>query len=75
MLEGISYYFISPLPVIAWLGLITFISLASTLTIGYLMHKGILDFNKVFKYHKLLAFTTFLLALIHLVLGISLYIK
>jgi hypothetical protein len=54
-------------PLAVWIGILTFISLFTTASLGLAVHK----FNKnVFKYHKFFAFTTVTLAIMHVVLDI-----
>ena len=63
MLLGIIFHEYFGLPLIAWGGIITLISLLSTATFGYTMYKGINPLP--LKWHFRLAFLTVILALIH----------
>lgn len=58
------------IPLAIWFGGLTIISLFITASLGVAVFK----FHKnVFKYHKMFAFTTLTLAVIHLVLGVLLW--
>jgi hypothetical protein len=60
------------IPLAVWLGILTIISLFTTLSLGIAMH---VYKKNVFKYHRFFAFTTGTLALIHLVFGYLLWFK
>lgn len=71
MLEEISYATVLGFPVIFWLGLTTLILLLTVASIGYLIHHG--NRTLKFSYHKYLAFTLVIVAIIHGGLGILHY--
>jgi hypothetical protein len=57
-------------PIAIWLGIITIISLFTTLSLGIAVH----IFNKnVFRYHMFFAFFTASVALVHLVFAVLLW--
>jgi len=56
------------LPLFAWLGLLTLLSLLTTASYGYMLFKGKV---RSFRTHMMLAATTITLALIHAVLALS----
>ncbi len=55
-------------PLFAWLGLLTFLSLITTASYGYLLFKGKV---RSFKTHMTLAATTITLGIIHAVLALT----
>jgi hypothetical protein len=58
------------IPLAIWFGILTIISLFTTAGLGIAVH----IFQKnVFNYHKIFAFTTLALALIHLTLAVMLW--
>jgi len=58
------------IPFAIWLGFITLICLITTLVLGV----AVFYFNKpVFKYHRLFAFLTILVALVHAVIALLLW--
>jgi hypothetical protein len=58
------------IPLAIWFGFLTIISLFTTLSLGIAMFY----FKKnVFNYHRMFAFTTGTLAIIHLTLGVMLW--
>ena len=67
MLEQITYYSIFGKPLIMYLGILTFLSLVSTITIIVLKKKG---YKIDFKWHPRFAILTLILATIHGLLGI-----
>ena len=68
MFAQIAYTQILGLPVIMWGGLLTFTSLCTTATLGYLVFKGKLP--RGFKWHVRMAVTTLCLGFLHGLLGI-----
>ena len=55
------------IPLAIWFGILTFISLITTGSLGIAMYR----FHKpVFKYHRFFAFLTIILAVIHVILNI-----
>ena len=66
----IAYYPIFGKPVIMYLGIVTFISFATTATLGYLIFKG---HDIPIKYHKRMAITSLTLAMLHGLFGILSY--
>ncbi len=72
MLENISYFLIFGRPLIWYLGILTFISLVSTATVGYLNFRGKMIIP--FRWHPRLAALTLTLAVIHGTLGLMLYL-
>ena len=69
MLNNITYYLIFGKPLIMYAGILTFITLISTATAGFLVLRGKL----AFKWHKRLAITLLTLALLHGIFGILSY--
>jgi len=63
MIYQIAFQIFWGLPLIAWGGLATFISLATTATMGFLFHTGRASFP--FAWHWRAAITTLTLGLIH----------
>ncbi len=60
------------LPLAIWLGILTIISLFVTASLGIAVYK----YNKnVFNYHRMFAFLTLTLAIIHLILAYLLWFK
>lgn len=58
------------LPLAIWFGILTFICLFTTASLGIAVHV----FHKnVFRFHKAFAFLTVIFALVHLVLGVMLW--
>ena len=55
-------------PLFAWLGLLTFLSLITTASYGYLLIKGKV---RSIPTHKMLAVTTLTLGIIHAILALS----
>ena len=69
MLQNISYYLIFGKPVIMYLGILAYILMITTATLGYLVTKG----KTKFIYHKWFAISVIILVVIHAILGILLY--
>lgn len=67
-IRDIAITMIWALPLFAWLGLLTFLSLITTASYGYMLFKGKV---RSFKTHMALAATTILLALVHATLALS----
>ncbi|MFA6064225.1 MAG: hypothetical protein WCW44_02255 [archaeon] len=72
MFEEISYAIILGKPAIFWGGLATFILLVITLSIGFAIHKNLVNID--FKWHKIFAFTTALFAVVHAGLALAHYL-
>ena len=72
MLEEISYAIIFGKPVIFWLGVTTLAILIIVASFGYLIHHG--NRHVKFSYHKYLAFTLVVIAIIHGTFGILHYL-
>lgn len=71
MLEGITYFTISGIPFIVYLGIITLFFLLLTATVPVLNRRGI---NRIpFNWHPALAKITIIIAIIHATLGILAY--
>lgn len=68
MLYQLAYYIIADLPLIAWGGILTLISMLATATLGFLYHTGRAHFR--FHWHWIAALTTIGLAIIHGTVGI-----
>ena len=73
MIKQIAFYIILGKPLIMYMGIITLLSLLFTASISILNKKGITIIP--FKWHKRMAMITIILALIHSLLGLSLYYK
>jgi len=71
MIAKIALILIFGKPLVIYLGSLTFLSLLFTASIGYASIKGIKWVP--FKYHPLMAVTTITIALIHGLLGLSIY--
>jgi glucan phosphoethanolaminetransferase (alkaline phosphatase superfamily) len=71
MLQNIAYFLIFGKPLIMYFGIIVLLSFLTTATIGALIVKGI---GKIpFKFHKIMAGLSIILAIIHGILGILIY--
>ncbi len=73
MISQIAYTQIAGLPIVAYLGSLTLLSLLSTALVGFLNFRG--NTTIPFKWHPRLAATTITLALIHAFFALSLYLK
>lgn len=71
MVHTIAYSLILGKPVIMYMGILTFLLLIFTATVGALNLKGIHAIP--FKWHPRLAAATITMAAIHAILGLSLY--
>ena len=69
-ISQITYFPIFDLPLVAYLGIITLLLLFTTATLGLLTRRGKVQF----KYHRMLAYTTIVFALIHGLLALLAYI-
>lgn len=72
IIQDLAYSIYWGLPLAGWLGIITYISLISTASVMVLTRKGIYRFS--LNTHKNLARLTILLATIHFIFAISVYI-
>lgn len=72
MFEGITYYLICNIPFIVYLGIVTFILFLMTGLIAYLRRKG--KTKVPVQWHFRLAYLSFALGSIHLILGVFAYI-
>jgi len=71
MLQNIAYFLILGKPLIMYFGIIVLLSFLITATIGALIVKGI---GKIpFKFHKIMAGLSIILAIIHGILGVLIY--
>ena len=66
MITSLGHIVISGLPIALYFGIITFISLVVTATMGILVLKGL--YNIPFKWHMRMAVVTFIFAFIHIIL-------
>jgi len=66
MITSFGHIVILGLPIALWFGIITFISLIVTATMGILVLKGL--YNIPFKWHMRMAAVTFIFALTHIIL-------
>lgn len=71
MIHNLAYTLIFGKPVILYGGILTFLLLLTTATIGALNFKGIQVIP--FKWHSRLALITILVAIIHALFGLSIY--
>ena len=71
MINSFAYILIWGKPLVMYLGLITFLLLLFTATVGALNYKGIRIIP--FKWHPFLAATTITVAFIHGLLGLSIF--
>lgn len=71
MVQNIAYTFVFGKPLVMYGGILTMLLLLSTATVGFLNFKGIHIIP--FKWHPRLALTTIIIAVIHAILGLSLY--
>ena len=69
MITQIAYHTFFGLPVVAYLGMITFLLLLSTATIGFLNFKG--NTKIPFRWHPRLAKATIALAVVHAIFALS----
>ena len=71
MIHNFAYSLILGKPVIMYMGILTFLSLLATASIGLMNFKG---YHYIpFKWHPRMAATTIILATIHAILGLSAY--
>jgi hypothetical protein len=71
MLNQISYFYIGPMPLIAYGGIVTLLLLLATGIMQFTNRKG---WTKVpLKFHKLLAYITIFFGVIHGLMGILAY--
>jgi hypothetical protein len=71
MFQNITYFLIFGKPLIMYFGIITLLSFLTTATLGFLIIHGL---GKIpFKYHKIMATISIILAIIHGIMGILLY--
>jgi len=70
MLQNITYFLIFGKPLIMYFGITVLLSFLITATIGALIIKGV---GVPFKLHKIMAFISITLAIIHGILGILIY--
>lgn len=73
MISNIATMQLLGLPVILYGGILTYLLLLSTFTIGFLNYRGIRVIP--FKWHPRLAIATVTVATIHALLGLSLYLN
>lgn len=71
MLKDIAYYLIFGKPLIMYAGILTILSMFTTAYIGFMNLRG--KTGIPLKYHFLMAKITLSLAVIHAILGLSLY--
>jgi len=71
MISQIAYTLIFGKPLIIYMGLLTFISFLFTATIGYLNFQG--KHIIPFPWHPIMARISILIALMHGILGLSIY--
>lgn len=71
MFHAIAYTLFLGKPLIMYMGILTFTLLLSTATVGALNFKGIHVFP--FKWHPRLALTTIIVAILHAIMGLSVY--
>ena len=71
MVFNFAYYLILGKPLIMYMGILTYLALLATATIGALNYRGITVIP--FKWHPRIAITTILLATLHAILGLSGY--
>ncbi len=72
IIQDLAYRLYWGLPLAGWLGILTYISLISTASVMVLTRKGIKRFS--INTHKNLARLTIILATIHFVFAISVYL-
>lgn len=71
MILDLAYYLILGKPLIMWIGILTYLCLLATATIGALNYRGITVIP--FKWHPFLAVTTIVLATLHAIMGLAAY--
>lgn len=71
MIRNFAYALILGKPLIMYGGIITFLFLLFTATVGWLNFKAI--YIIPFKWHPRLALTTIILAILHAILGLAAY--
>lgn len=71
MIAHIAYYLILGKPLIFYTGILTLSFFLFTALIGFLNYRG--NHRIPFKIHPLMALTAIILALIHALMGLSLY--
>ncbi len=71
-IERIAYQIYFGLPLAGWLGILTYISMILTASVMLLTRKQVMKFS--FSTHKNLARITIILATIHLIFAISIYL-
>ncbi len=70
-LRDVAIIMVWSLPLFAWLGLLTLLSLLTTAGYGYMLFKGKV---RSFQTHMMLAATTITLAIIHATLALSMLV-
>jgi hypothetical protein len=68
MVYQVAFYALGGLPLVAWGGLVTLVSLATTATLGFLFHTGRANFR--FVWHIRAAVITLALAVFHVAIAI-----
>ena len=71
MIQSIAYTLFFGKPLVMYGGILTFLLMLSTATVGFLNFKGIHIIP--FKWHPRLALTTIIVAIIHAAFGLSIY--
>lgn len=71
MIRNIAYILILGKPLVMYGGILTFLLLLFTATVGALNFKGIAVIP--FKWHPRLAIATIIIAIIHAIMGLSIY--
>lgn len=73
MITQIAYYPVLGIPIVAYFGMVTLILLLTTAAVGFLNFRG--NTKIPFKWHPHLAFATIILAIIHAIFALSIYLK
>jgi hypothetical protein len=73
MIRDIAFFLILGKPLIFYLGIVTFLSFLFTASIAFFNKRGVRYVP--FKWHPRMAFISLTLALLHGILGISLYFR
>ncbi|MFW5984845.1 MAG: hypothetical protein ACOC4G_10580 [Bacillota bacterium] len=72
LIQNIGYYTVGSLPLVGYLGIITYLFLLATAATMILTKRHIVIIHV--KYHKSLAYITIILATLHFIFAISIYL-
>ncbi len=73
MISGIAFFPILGLPLVFYMGIVTFLCFSFTALVGYLNLHG--NHSIPFKFHPWMALISIVIGLLHALLGVSIYFK